>query len=129
MTKTPLALLPLSLLLVLAACEPAAPTLQEGTWTGGLTPMNHPDMVTPLTYDVRAEDGAYAIALVGPGGGAVPMRSVRLEGDTLRYVFNEPEEGVALRCALGRQGDGSYAGRCTDPDGKWARFTMTPPAD
>lgn len=109
-----------------AACGTSA-ELEEGRWTGAITPMNHADVENPVAYDVRYEGSALHIDLVGPGGAAVATREVRLETDTLRFTFNEPEEGVPLRCALARDGAGGFAGRCTDVDRKWARFTMRPP--
>ena len=117
--------LALALLFFVAACsaQPASPTLQEGTWTGGLTPMNHPDMVMPLTYEVSRAAGDLTITIVNQDL-RTAARDVRIDGDTLRFVFNEPEGDVALTCALGRQPGAGYAGRCTDAAGKWARFTM-----
>ena len=115
------------LFIFLAACSAPPPhALQEGTWTGGLTPMNHPDMVMPLTYEVRRIHGKLSIVLIN-GETRTLTRSIAIEGDTLSFVFNEPEENVELTCALGRRADAGYAGRCTDAEGKWARFTMTPP--
>lgn len=119
-------------LCLLTACGTSSQSsrLQEGQWTGGLTPMNHPDMSMPLAYDVGYEGDALTLALSGPGGMEMPARDVALQGDTLHFVFDEPEEGVPLQCALGRQAAaGSLEGRCTDAEGKWARFTMTPPAE
>lgn len=113
-------------LLALAAC--ASPErLDEGRWTGTLTPMNHPEMANPVAYDVGYAGDTLRIALVGPGGGTLPTRDVRLTADTLHFAFNEPEEQVPLRCALGREPTGGFAGRCTDASGQWARFTMQPP--
>ena len=112
-------------LLCLAACGSSS-LLEEGRWTGALTPMNHPDMANPVAYDVSYDGDALAIDLIGPGGAAVPTRDVRLANGTLYFTFDEPEEGVALDCALGSI-DGGFSGRCTAPDGKWARFTMRPP--
>ena len=115
------------LISLLAACSaPSQHALQEGTWTGGLTPMNHPDMVIPLTYEVGRADGHLSLVLINEET-RTPTRDVALDGDTLSFVFNEPEENVTLTCALGRQADASYAGRCTDTEGKWGHFTMTPP--
>ena len=68
--------------------------------------------------------GATAVALL-----AAAPASARVEGDTLSFVFNEPEAGVLLTCALARQADERYAGRCVDAEGKWAHFTMTPPGE
>lgn len=119
--------------LCLAACAPApdeapaADRLAEGRWTGGLTPMNHPDMVTPIAYDVAYEGDRLALTLLGDGGTPMPAREVALHADTLRFVFDEPDAGRPLSCALARAPEGGFGGRCTDADGKWARFTMTPP--
>ena len=113
--------------LMLAGCS-SAPPFEEGRWRGALTPMNHPEMATPVAYDVRHDDGGLAISLLGPNDTRVPIRDPRLDGDTLRFAFVEPEEQVLLRCALGRDEAGGFGGRCADPSGKWARFTMIPPA-
>lgn len=109
-----------------AACA-TSPRLQEGRWTGSLTPMNHPDMANPVAYDVDYEGDVLQIALVGPSGAAVPTRDIHLSADTLRFTFDEPEENVPLQCALASDGAGGFAGRCADESGKWARFTMRPP--
>ena len=115
------------LITLIAACS-APSTLQEGTWTGGLTPMNHPDMVVPLTYEVSRVEGQVSIVLKN-GEIPTPTRAVKIEDDMLTFVFNEPEANVELTCALARQADAGYAGRCTDAEGKWAHFTMTPPEE
>lgn len=115
-------------LAALAACTAGTPGLEAGTWTGHLTPMNHPEMQTPLTYEVAHGASGPTLAIGGPEGGAIPAHGVALTADTLSFVFDEPEEGVTLTCALAPHSDGRYEGRCTAPDGKWARFTMIPPA-
>ena len=95
----------LALLCTLAACASTKPTtLQESTWTGGLTPMNHPEMVMPITYDVSHADGHLAVTLI-TGDIQTPMRDAQVEGDTLSFVFNEPEANVLLTCVLARQED------------------------
>lgn len=128
-TPKPLSrLLPLAVLLALAACVSTS-SLPEGRWTGALTPQRHPEMETPVAYDVRYEGDALAIDLIGPGGTPVPTRDVRLTPDALLFAFDEPEEGVPLDCRLERDGGGSFAGRCTDAEGQWARFTMRPPEE
>jgi hypothetical protein len=88
--------------------------------------MNHPEMTTPIAYDVRYDGEGLAVNLVGPGGASIPTDRPHLDGDTLRFAFDEPDAQVRLSCVLGQERDG-YAGRCTDPDGKWARFSMKPP--
>lgn len=123
----------------LAACAPtsdspavssdASASLPAGTWTGGLTPMNHPDLVTPVTFDVSYDGDVPAIALVGPDGSTIPTRSVALTGDSLHFVFDEPEAGVPLQCAFAADGQSGYEGQCTDADGKWAAMTMVPPVE
>lgn len=110
---------------LLAGCASDRP-LAPGTWIGTLTPQRHPDMATPVSYVVSYPDGRLTIALESPDGAPLPTRDLHLDGDTLRFVFNEPEAGVPLTCALGRDGSG-FVGRCVDPGGQWARFTMQPP--
>ena len=118
----------LSLLLAANTAQTRAQDLQEGTWTGALTPMNHPEMATPLTYDVRHVGDSLAISFGMPGSPELmATREVALVADTLHFAFDEPEADVRLDCALGRQEDGSYAGRCADAEGKSATFTMIPP--
>lgn len=92
-----------------------------------MTPMRHPDMETPVAYRVAQDQGTLAVTLEGPNGTEVPLRDVTVDADTLRFVFNEPEEGVQLTCALAGTPVDGFAGRCTDADGQWARFTMRPP--
>ena len=89
--------------------------------------MNHPEMANPMAYNVRHTGSSLSIDLVGPGGVPVSTRDPYLDGDTLFFSFREPEEQVLLRCALGRDSAGGFAGRCADATGKWARFTMHPP--
>lgn len=115
----------------MAACSApnSAPALPEGTWTGTLTPMNHPEMANPVAYEVRYLEDTLAIDLIGPNDSRITTRAVHLSADSLHYRFDEPEEGVTLQCALGCQSDGRFEGRCTDATGQWARFTMVPPAD
>jgi hypothetical protein len=110
----------------LSACQMGS-SLEAGRWSGTLTPMNHPEMATSIAYDVRYGGEGLAVDLIGPGGASVPTDRPQFDGDTLRFAFEEPDAQVRLSCVLGRERDG-YAGRCTDPGGKWARFTMVPPS-
>ncbi len=98
-------------------------------WSGGLTPMNHLDQVTPLSFDITYQDDELAMVLGGPEGIQVPIRNARVDGDTLRFAFNEPEVGVELNCALAKGIEPAFEGRCADETGKWALVTMNPPSD
>ena len=128
-TRLAVLLFSLALSGIPACTTSTPPNLAVGTWTGTLTPMNHPDMANPITYTVRYPNDALAIDLIGPGGNRLFTRSIHHTADSLHFTVDEPEEGVTLHCALGRQPDEGFAGRCADATGKWARFTMTPPAD
>ncbi|MEM1056462.1 MAG: hypothetical protein AAGI52_13145 [Bacteroidota bacterium] len=116
---------PLLLFLALTACLPGN-RLTQGRYTGTLTPMNHPDMQTPVTFDIAYERADLTIALVGPDGQTIPTRDVIHAPPNLFFTFDEPEEGVTLRCVWARQEDDGWAGRCTDSEGKWARFEIAP---
>lgn len=90
--------------------------------------MNHPEQVLPLAFDVNYAEGAVSITIEGPDGVTINTRGARVDGDTLRFVFIEPEMFVPLRCALGDVSSLELEGRCADNSGKWAAVTMTPPA-
>ncbi|NBB89944.1 MAG: hypothetical protein GVY23_01915 [Spirochaetes bacterium] len=123
-------LLLISGLLVVAGCS-SSPDVPEGKWTGTLTPMNHPEMQTPVAYNVATQDGGLTVDVIGPNGNVVRAEEPELQGDTLAFHFPEPEENVMLTCRLGRTNEipDGFAGRCTDGSGQWAHFTMTPPAE
>lgn len=120
----------LSLLLITCegGTESTTPQLAEGRWTGTLTPMNHPDMQNPIGYEVGYPGDSLRIQIVGPSLTAIPTYRPRLQGDTLYFAFDEPEEQVRLNCALAGTPSEGFAGRCVDATGKWARFMMRPPA-
>ena len=90
-------------------------------------------METAVSYDVSyPEDATYpdnglTLVIRGPNGMPLPTREARLDGDTLRFAFDEPEAELPLTCALGRDSEDGFAGRCTDPGGQWVWFTMRPP--
>lgn len=113
--------------LFIAACN-SSPELKEGRWTGHLTPMNHPDMSIPVNYDVTYTESGLKVNIIGSNGVPVVTQNPRLEDDTLFFVFNEPEEQVALDCALARTDTRGFSGKCSDSSGKWAMFTMIPPS-
>ena len=108
----------------------AQSSIPTGTWTGSLTPQNHPDLHIPMTYSVEECAEGLKITLTSGQGnaGAVQARNVRVSAERVRFVFDEPEAEVPLTCRLERQRDGSFAGRCTADDGKYATFVMRPPA-
>ncbi len=120
-------LIPIAVFLLIA-CQPG-PQLEEGRWSGTLTPMNHPEMMNPMGYEVSYEGDLLSIQIVGPDSSLIPTRNPRIENDSLYFQFDEPEEQVTLDCILARDKDPGegFAGRCTDESGKWARFTMVPP--
>lgn len=115
-------------LLFLMSCQ-SSTQLDEGYWTGTLTPMNHPEMSNPIGYEVTYSDDEINMNIVGPDSTLIPAKNIRMEDDTLRFQFQEPEEQVTLDCVLARHEnpEEGFAGRCTDPIGQWARFTMIPP--
>lgn len=116
---------------MLGACastrSEAPARLTEGTWTGDITPMNHPEMRSALLYQVSYEGERLNIVIEGADGQVLPTREANLRDDELTFVFTEPEANMLLTCSLERQLAGGFAGRCSDPDDKWARFTMIPP--
>ncbi len=99
-----------------------AQTLQEGTWEG--TTVLPDGSSVDTNFDVTIENGELAITyhfLQGP----VPLIDISLDGDTLSYTFSA---GVAIRCVVQRQDDGSYTGECKSGNGETGRHTMKPPA-
>lgn len=118
----------LFLLVLITGC--GIPPLEPGLWTGTLAPERHPEQTTELSYAVSYpevdRETHLILHIVDPNGVGIPTRASRLDGDTLRFAFNEPEAGQSLTCALGRDGEG-FAGRCTDARGRGAWFTMEPP--
>lgn len=101
--------------------------LVEGTWTGAMTPQNHPDLETPIEYMVDYEEGRLVMTLIGPGKTKLPISNIVRSDGKLEFQFTEPEEGVALTCELHGVPDKGYSGKCKDEAGKWARFTFVPP--
>ena len=101
-------------------------TLEAGTWTGELVPMNHPDQGVPLRFHVSRVDGSPRIEIRGPGELVLATRDVTVSDTGVAFLFDEPEAGVPLRCTLRYDDEGVLTGRCTDPEGKWADLTMRP---
>ena len=114
--------------LTLTGCTTAdSPGLKPGIWTGSLSPMDHLDVSTPLSYSVTMRDAAVSIDIEGPDGTSRPARAIEILTDRLLFVFDEPEEDVELECNLALVEEGKYEGRCTDREGKWAFFRMEEP--
>ena len=118
----------IALALVLGPAVLAQPAIPTGTWTGTLTPQNHPDLHLPMTYTVAECAEGLAITLASAAGQDAEARDVRVTAERIHFSFDEPEENVPLTCDLRRGEDGAFAGRCTATDGKYATFTMEPPA-
>lgn len=100
------------LALLSASCSfsPTGQPLKQGRWAGTLTPMNHPGMENPVSYEVRYSWKDLLIKLIGPDGVPIATHSPRLEADTLYFSFKEPEEQVLLNCVLA--GHGTTGGSC-----------------
>lgn len=111
---------------LISACT-SSPELKEGRWTGHLSPMNHPEMSIPISYDVTYTDRGLDLSITGSNDIPVKTQNPYIAADTLFFVFNEPEEQVPLECALVRQSSGAFSGKCIDTSGKWAQFTMESP--
>ena len=103
------------------------PTLEEGTWTGTIMPMDHPDERTEIIYRVSTTLGGVNMTIGTSFDNVRPSRDVEVTVDSLYFVFDEPESEVELTCALGLQSNGNYEGKCLDPENKWAWFTMRRP--
>lgn len=120
-----------ALLLGLAVLGPvsfAQAPVPTGTWTGTLTPHNHPTMHLPMTYQVEECAEGITITLASGDGQGVEARDVRATAERIRFAFTEPEANTPLGCDLRRQQDGAFTGRCTAPDGTYATFAMNPPS-
>ena len=103
--------------------------LQEGRWSGSLSPGNHPEMSTPLEYDVENEGDRIVINIIGPDKSILETRDVTFTDNVLSFKFTEPEESVELTCNLTEDKDATYQGKCKDQEGKWALFKMVPPTN
>lgn len=95
-------------------------SMSPGTWTGWIKPQN--EAASQVTYDVRVRGSTIAISIKGPGGQRFTFRDVKLDADSLTFVW--PFE----RCALTRKPDGTFEGDCALPDGSdRAHMVMVPP--
>ena len=102
--------------------------LKSGIWSGHMTPMNHPEMKTELSFDVSQKNRNTVIVINGPGGMRIPTSNLSIQENLIEFQFNEPEQGVTLSCQFVGSNVKGYSGRCTDDSGKWAVFEMIPPS-
>ncbi len=98
--------------------------LSTGQWSGSLTPGNHPEMVTPINYEVTYIKNELVLWIISPDGSRLETRSPKFENGTLTFQFNEPEEGILLDCKLEGGNQNGFMGECKDDSGKSARFDM-----
>ena len=124
--KLTFSLLCMTLVLFLTGCR-SPHTLQSGLWSGHMTPMNHPEMKTELTFEVSYDKRIASITLNGHGGMHLPTRNLNIQKNMIEFTFNEPEQNVALSCQFIGSDQKGFSGRCTDDSGKWAVFEMIPP--
>lgn len=111
-----------------AACDPPPPpTLPEGKWSGVMIPADNPSDRSAVYYRLQYAEGGLAILVGMSGMDSQPAESVLLSADSLKFVFEHPEAGHPMRCALGSRDNGSYEGPCVTPDGSSTYFTMVPP--
>ena len=63
-------------LILICSCTPTdTDQLTPGTWTGYLSPMNHPEMKNEVSYNVQYVENGLQIELIGPGGAPYPNRN------------------------------------------------------
>jgi len=126
-----------SIVLVGLAVPPLcrAQALPLGRWTGSAGPMDRP-AAHPITFDVTAVGDSLQITLHPDRGDDYRLDAIRLRGDTLRFTLHLarplppgdiPGGAHGVRCTLLRQGDASYTGLCTGPDGMRSDLRMVPP--
>jgi len=89
--------------------------------------MHHPDVRTPLRFEVSDSAGSPSIEIHGPEGLILPTHEIAVSEAGVAFSFFEPEADVLLRCDLRFDDEGVLNGRCSDPYGKWAILRMRPP--
>jgi hypothetical protein len=103
---------------------PAAEKLEVGTWTGTVTPPN--GQALALTFAVTAPNDSVKIDLtIADMGMTFPLTAIKLEGRKLGFEFMAGDE--AIKCALEKKDDGTFAGSCADGSGQGGPMTMVPP--
>jgi len=112
-----------------------AQVLPPGRWTGFAGPMDRP-AAHPITFDVTAAGDSVQVMLHPDRGDDYRLDDIRLDADTLRFTLHLahalppgdiPGGAHGVHCILPHQGDGSYTGTCTGPDGVRSELRMLPP--
>lgn len=75
---------------LIVACN-SAPELKEGHWTGHLTPMNHPEMSIPFSYEVTYTEGGLDINIIGSDGVSVSVQNPHIERGILFLCLTNPK--------------------------------------
>lgn len=97
--------------------------LPTGTWSGSMTLAGGPEV--PLVYTVTAAGDSVHLTMNAVGGPAIPLQVTERKGDRLTISWTA---GTTTTCPLKRQKNGSYRGKCSNPDGTAAELVMIPPA-
>ena len=102
-----------TLLVMWVTIPVGAQELEQGTWTGTLTPP--PGGEVPVTFEVGGTDGVLSIVMSAPMV-EPPMvfNDVKLDGDELTFWW-APD--IRLDCRLLRREDGIFEGPCSDGSG------------
>lgn len=108
-----------------AALAPAvlAQTLQDGTWTGTVTPPN--GEVIEVTYEVHTMNDTLHIRIATPQFGSFDFKDIVVKDDALLFSWTPGND--FLTCDLKRRDDGSYEGECVDAGGVPGVLLMRPP--
>lgn len=112
--------------LLLAAAAPvslSAQTLQDGLWTGSVSPPGGEGF--PVEYEVSNEGGHLSITLVSEMG-TFEFENVAYDGKVLTFNWYP---GTPVDCELEEIEGGAFEGPCTDEDGDPGILYMEPPAN
>lgn len=99
-----------------------AQSLTPGSWTGTMALASGPQVV--MIYRVTATGDSVTLTMQAVNGPEIPASIMELEKD--RLIFTWGAEPLTT-CRLQRRKDGSYAGKCTNPDGPVGDIAMIPP--
>lgn len=99
----------------------SAQDLQDGVWTGTVSPPGGEDV--DVTYEVSHEGSELAVKMVTPMGN-FPFAEVRFEEGVLLFSWSP---GPVLECRLDPDDDGSYYGDCVEEDDEPGQLLMVPP--